>query len=72
MIGVTAATSAVVYYSRGYIDPGITVLTALGVLLGAQLGPRLGNRARTHTLKLIFQGLLLFFAIQMLWKAITG
>jgi uncharacterized protein len=72
MIGVTAATSAVVYYARGYIDPGITVLTALGVLLGAQLGPRLGNRARTHTLKLIFQGLLLFFAIQMLWKAITG
>ncbi len=69
MIGVTAATSAVIYYGRGYIDPRIAVPTALGVLLGAQLGPRLGGKARSHTLKLIFQGLLLFFAAQMLWKA---
>ncbi|HEX9116010.1 MAG TPA: sulfite exporter TauE/SafE family protein, partial [Anaerolineae bacterium] len=70
MIGVTAATSAVIYYGRGYIDPRITVPTALGVLVGAQVGPRLGGKARSRTLKLIFQALLLFFAVQMLWKAI--
>ena len=72
MIGVTAATSAVVYYARGYIDPQIAVLTALGVLLGAQVGPRLGGRARTRTLKLVFQGVLLLFAVQMLGKAVIG
>ncbi len=68
MIGVTAATSAVIYYGRGLIDPQIAVPTALGVLVGAQIGPRVGGRARTRTLKLIFQGLLLVFAVQMVWK----
>ncbi len=34
MIGVTAATSALIYYQRGFLDPGIAILTALGVLLG--------------------------------------
>ena len=71
MIGVTAATSAVIYYGHGYIVPEYTVPTALGVLIGAQVGPRIGGRARSNTLKLIFQGLLLIFAVQMLWKAIT-
>jgi uncharacterized protein len=69
MIGVTAATSAVIYYGRGLIDPQIAVPTALGVLVGAQIGPRIGGKARSRTLKLVFQGLLLVFAIQMIWKA---
>jgi|BarGraNGADG00212_2_1021979.scaffolds.fasta_scaffold03958_4 uncharacterized membrane protein YfcA len=71
MIGVTAATSAVIYYGRGYILPDVAVPTALGVLAGAQIGPRLGGRARSGTLRLIFQVLLFAFAVQMLWKAIA-
>jgi uncharacterized membrane protein YfcA len=72
MIGVTAATSALIYYGRGYVDPQVAVPTALGILVGAQLGPRLGGRARSVTLKRLFQGLLIVFAAQMLWKAATG
>ncbi len=72
MVGVTAATSAMVYYVQGLIDPQVTVPTALGVLIGAQLGSRLGGRARSLTLKRIFQVLLIVFAIQMIWKAIAG
>jgi uncharacterized protein len=72
MIGVTATTSALIYYGRGYIDPQLAVPTALGILVGAQLGPRLGGRMRSVALKRLFQGLLLVFAAQMLWKAITG
>lgn len=72
MIGVTAATSALIYYGRGYINPQIAIPTALGILVGAQLGPRLGGRMRTMTLKRLFQGLLVVFAIQMLWKSLTG
>jgi uncharacterized membrane protein YfcA len=71
MIGVTAATSAVIYYGRGYIDPLLAVPTALGVLVGAQVGPRLGGKARNTTLKQIFQVILVAFAVQMIWKAIT-
>ncbi len=72
MIGVTAATSAIIYYGRGYIDPQIAIPTALGILVGAQLGSRVGGRLRTVTLKRLFLGLLVIFAIQMLWKSIIG
>ncbi len=72
MIGVTAATSALIYYGRGYIDPRIVIPTALGVLLGARFGPRLGGRLQGATLKRIFQGVLVVFAIQMLYKAFLG
>jgi uncharacterized membrane protein YfcA len=71
MIGVTAATSAVIYYQRGFLDPDIAIPTALGVLVGAQIGTRVGGRVRSNTLKLIFQGLLLVFAVQMIYQAVT-
>ena len=34
MIGVTAAASAGVYLSRGYVDPGLAMPVMLGVLVG--------------------------------------
>jgi uncharacterized membrane protein YfcA len=72
MIGITAATSAVIYYQHGYVDPAIAVPTALGVLVGAQFGTRLGGRARSQRLKQIFQGVLIIFALQMFYEAMTG
>jgi uncharacterized membrane protein YfcA len=72
MIGVTAATSAVIYYQRGLLDPSVAIPTALGVLVGAQIGTRIGGKVRSTSLKLIFQGLLLVFAVQMLYQAVTG
>lgn len=72
MIGVTAATSAVIYYQHGFLDPRVAIPTALGVLAGAQIGSRLGGRMRSHWLKQIFQGLLIIFAVQMLYQAIRG
>ncbi len=72
MIGVTAATSALIYYQRGFLDPNIAIPTALGVLVGAQIGTRIGGKVRSKTLKQIFQGLLLVFAVQMIYQAVTG
>ncbi len=72
MIGITAATSAVIYYQHGYIDPSLAIPTALGVLLGAQIGTRIGGRVRSQRLKQIFQVLLIIFALQMFYRAITG
>lgn len=72
MIGVTAATSALIYYQRGFLDPNVVIPTALGVLVGAQIGTRVGGRVRSNNLKLIFQGLLAIFAIQMLYQAVAG
>jgi uncharacterized membrane protein YfcA len=72
MIGITAATSAIIYYQHGYLDPQVAIPTALGVLVGAQIGTRVGGRIQSQRLKQIFQGLLLVFAVQMLVKALTG
>jgi uncharacterized membrane protein YfcA len=72
MIGVTAATSAAIYFDKGYVDPKVAVPTALGILVGAQAGPRVGARLQTHTLRLIMLVTLLAFAAQMWWKAATG
>src|ERR1700758_1064967 len=46
MIGVTAAASAGVYLSRGYINPGVTMPVTIGVLLGSLLGARFLVRAK--------------------------
>jgi len=72
MIGITAAASATIYYARGLIDPTIAIPTALGVLAGAQIGTRLGGRLRSQKLKLVFQLLLLIFAIQMFYQSVRG
>ncbi len=40
MIGVTAAASASVYLSRGYVDPALAMPVMLGVLSGSMIGAR--------------------------------
>jgi uncharacterized membrane protein YfcA len=72
MIGITAATSAVVYYQHGYLDPQIAIPTSLGVLIGAQAGTRLGGKLRSQRLKQIFQILLFVFAVQMIYQAVRS
>jgi uncharacterized membrane protein YfcA len=65
MIGITAATSAIIYYQHGYINPSIAIPTALGVLLGARIGTLIGGKVRSQKLRQIFQALLIVFAVQM-------
>src|SRR5580692_6311376 len=48
MISVTAAASAGVYLSRGYIDPGVAMPVMIGVLAGALIGARLLAGARSE------------------------
>ena len=46
MIGVTAAASAGVYLSRGYIDPVLAMPVMLGALAGSMLGAKVLIRAK--------------------------
>ena len=69
MIGVTAATSAVIYFGRGYVDPKVAVPTALGILIGAPAGPRIAGRLPSEVLRTIMVLALLAFAVQMVIKA---
>jgi uncharacterized membrane protein YfcA len=72
MIGITAAASAVIYYQHGYLDPRTAIPAALGVLVGAQAGSRLGGRIRSQRLKQFFQILLIVFAVRMFIAALRG
>ena len=72
MIGVTAAASAGVYMSRGYIDPGLSMPVMLGVLAGSLLGTRILVKAETNWLRLVFSIVILVLGLQMLYKGFLG
>ena len=72
MIGVTAATSALIYFSRGMINPMVTAPSALGVLLGAQIGTRLVRKINVRILTWMFIIMLGVTAVQMIVKALQG
>jgi len=72
MIGVTAAASAVIYFQRGYIDPGLSMPVTLGVLGGSLAGSMVLTRARTRWLRLVFGIVITILAIEMMAKGISG
>jgi hypothetical protein len=72
MIGVTAAASAGVYLSRGYIDPGLTIPVMLGVLSGAMLGARFLMRAHVQSLRWVFIGVVVVMAAEMIYRGVIG
>ncbi len=72
MIGVTAAASAGVYLSRGYIDPGLAMPVMLGVLLGSLVGARILPRAQTKLLRLIFGVVIAVLALEMIYHGLSG
>ncbi|HEY3417946.1 MAG TPA: sulfite exporter TauE/SafE family protein, partial [Armatimonadota bacterium] len=70
MIGITGATSVVLYFHRGLVNLPVTALCALGVLLGATVGSRLATRLHTKFLQYLFIVMLIFTAGQMIFKAL--
>ncbi len=72
MIGVTAAASAGVYLSRGYIAPGITMPVMLGVLTGSMLGARLLGKANVKMLRYLFAAVVVALGIEMIFNGVTG
>ena len=72
MIGVTAAASAGVYLSRGYIDPALAMPVMLGVLIGSLMGTRVLVKTQTKRLRLVFSGVIVLLGLEMLLKGIGG
>jgi uncharacterized membrane protein YfcA len=72
MIGVTAAASAGIYLSRGYIDPRVAMPVMLGVLVGALAGTKVLVRAPVKTLRLVFGVVILALAVEMIVNGVTG
>jgi uncharacterized protein len=72
MIGVTAAASAGVYLSRGYVDPALSMPVMLGVLAGSLVGSRILVKTETKSLRLVFSLVILVLGIQMLYQGLWG
>lgn len=72
MIGVTAAASAGVYLNKGYIDPGLAMPVMLGVLLGSFIGAKILVQTKTRILRLVFSGVLVLLALEMIYHGLMG
>ena len=72
MIGVTAAASAGIYLSRGYISPGLAMPVMLGVLAGSLTGAKILVHSNVKTLRLVFSLVIVALGIEMIVNSVTG
>jgi uncharacterized protein len=72
MIGVTAAASAGLYLSRGYILPGLAMPVMLGVLAGSLAGSRVLVHAQVKMLRVVFALVIVALGAQMIFSGLTG
>jgi uncharacterized membrane protein YfcA len=72
MIGVTAAASAGVYLSRGYINPAIAMPVTLGVLAGSFAGARVLARAQVKAVRIVFAVVIAVLGVEMIFNGLTG
>jgi hypothetical protein len=72
MIGVTAAASAGIYMTRGYINPGLAFPVMLGVLAGSLLGSKVLVHARVSMLRTIFAFVIVALGIEMIMNGWLG
>jgi uncharacterized membrane protein YfcA len=72
MIGVTAIASLFVYFARGYVHPPLAAPVALGVVVGSFVGTVLASKAPPMALRFVLAAVLVFVALQMIFRAVTG
>ncbi|HEY7211337.1 MAG TPA: sulfite exporter TauE/SafE family protein [Bryobacteraceae bacterium] len=72
MIGVTAAASASIYLSRGYVSPAIAMPVILGVLGGSIVGTRYLSRLSVPLLRRVFAVVVGAIAIEMIRNGVRG
>lgn len=68
MIGVTAASGAIVYYGQGLIVPGLAAAAVIGVRLGSTAGLRAGERLPVRALKVAMVIVLFVMSALMLTR----
>jgi hypothetical protein len=71
MIGVTAATSALLFFLAGLIDPYIIAPIVLGTTLGATVGTWVMPRVKSSALKVAFGFLVIYMAYTMLAQGLA-
>jgi uncharacterized membrane protein YfcA len=72
MIGVTAATSAWIYYGRGDVDVLYAAPLVVGVFAGSLLGARMAPRVKGIYILLLFIAVTVLLAVQMVINIAGG
>lgn len=72
MIGVTAATSAWIWYSRGFVNLGIAGPLVAGVMVGSHLGAQNARRVKSRYIILLLVAAAAYLLVQMLIKLKSG
>lgn len=70
MVGITAAASVFVYYSRGDVHPLVVAPTALGIFTGAMVGVHVMPRLRVGWLRAALVALMLVMGVQMILHSV--
>jgi len=70
MIGVTAATSAILYYVSGLLSLEYVAPAALGTMLGAAVGTAVMNKLKVKWLKILFFAIMCYIGYNMLGKGL--
>ena len=71
MIGITAAASAGIYLSRGYIDPVLSMPVMVGVLIGSLVGAKLLMKSRTKSIRIVFAIVITILAFEMIYNGLA-
>ncbi len=72
MIGVTAAASASLYLSRGYVNPAIVFPVMLGVLAGSMIGAKFLAELPVQILRRGFAIVVGVIALEMIYNSMKG
>ncbi|HLJ90800.1 MAG TPA: sulfite exporter TauE/SafE family protein [Candidatus Angelobacter sp.] len=72
MIGVTAATSAYIYWGRGDVQIALAAPLVAGVFAGSLVGARIAPKIRVFYVLLLVIGITAWLAIEMIYKIATG
>jgi uncharacterized membrane protein YfcA len=70
MIGITAAASAGIYFTRGDIHPLIVAPVVIGVLVGAYLGTAVMASLRNTTVRRAFLPVVIYLALSMVLRGL--
>jgi uncharacterized membrane protein YfcA len=71
MVGLTASTSGVIYYTHGTVNPRVTVAAVFGIVVGAWFGTRISSRIQPARLTQVFVVVLVVLGVSMALQA-TG
>ncbi len=72
IIGITAAVSAGIYLTHGYIQPAIIFPVVIGVIAGSFFGAKALGHLKTKWLRIIFSIAICCIGIDMFYNALSG